>query len=134
MNDIKDELCKVAVEYKEKAYAPYSGFRVGAAILASGKVFGGANVENASYPAGICAERVAGSKAVTGGAMEFEAIAVACDTITPVYPCGVCRQFLGEFIPTDCLVLLIGGNGDVVDTTFNAIFPNRFLAGDMRDE
>jgi cytidine deaminase len=81
---------------RERAYAPYSGFAVGAALLGrSGRVFTGCNVENASYPLSICAERVAVGKAVSEGECEFEAIAVV--TATAAAPCGGCRQVLREF-------------------------------------
>ena len=93
------ELFRLAVGAGEGAYAPYSGYMVGAALLtADGRIYTGANVENSSYPAGICAERVAVAKAVTDGNREFSAIAVAAPgTGGPAWPCGVCRQFLFEF-------------------------------------
>jgi homotetrameric cytidine deaminase len=104
-------LVAAAREARAGAYAPYSGFRVGAALLATdGRVFTGANVENASSPAGICAERVALSQAVVAGAREFAAIAVAADGDGPCTPCGLCRQTLHEFAP-DLLVLAAGAAG-----------------------
>ena len=93
-----DELLKKAEEAKTGAYAPYSRFRVGAALLGkSGRVYTGANVENASYPVTCCAERVALFKAVTEGEREFDAIAVTSDSNDLTWPCGVCRQALAEF-------------------------------------
>ncbi len=95
-----EALLKEAKAAKEKAYAPYSGFRVGAALLTqSGKVYTGANVENAAYSVTCCAERVALYAAVTDGETAFAAIAVTSDSDLVTTPCGVCRQALYEFSP-----------------------------------
>lgn len=91
------ELYRQAKAVLNRAYAPYSGFRVGAALLTKeGRVFTGVNVENSSYGATICAERVAVGKAISDGFREFEAIAVASSE-GKAWPCGICRQFLYEF-------------------------------------
>lgn len=104
------ELVRKAVEARKLAYAPYSGFQVGAALLAKdGRIFTGCNVENASYGLTVCAERVALFKAVSEGAREFLAIAVACGK-GPCAPCGACRQVLYEFAP-DLLVIMADGEG-----------------------
>jgi cytidine deaminase len=88
----------IAEEAAEYAYVPYSHFKVGAALLtAGGKIYTGCNVENSSYSATICAERTAAVKAVSEGHTDFAAIAIACGEDKPVFPCGVCRQFLSEF-------------------------------------
>ena len=93
-----DKLIESAFDAQKNAYAPYSKFKVGCAVQTkAGKIFCGANIENASYPAGICAERVAISKAISEGYRTFEAIAITCDGNDYPYPCGVCRQFLSEF-------------------------------------
>ncbi len=93
-----EELVQRALKAREKAYAPYSHFKVGAAILSTdGEVFTGCNVENASYGLTVCAERVALFKAVTMGRRSFSAIAIAAGTSDYCSPCGACRQVLAEF-------------------------------------
>ena len=94
----KEKLIELAFEAQKNSYSPYSNFAVGACLLTkSGKVFCGTNIENASYPAGICAERVAVCKAISEGEKKFEAIAITCSGNVYPYPCGICRQFLSEF-------------------------------------
>ncbi|MGB9867333.1 MAG: cytidine deaminase [Bacillota bacterium] len=93
-------LVQAAMEARERAYAPYSGFKVGAAVLAEdGTVWTGCNVENASYPLSMCAERVALYAAIAQGRHAFKAIAVAADTPEPITPCGACRQVISELAP-----------------------------------
>lgn len=100
------ELLDYAKEGMERAYAPYSGFQVGAALLAkSGKVYVGCNVENASFGATNCAERTAIFKAVSEGECEFESIAVVCSEGRKAYPCGICLQVMSEFFPNGTVIL-----------------------------
>lgn len=95
-----EELLTISRRAQKNAHAPYSKIFVGAALLCgSGKVYTGCNIENAVYPAGICAERVAFSKAVSEGEKIFEAIAVTSNLRGALTPCGLCRQFMAEFSP-----------------------------------
>ena len=121
------DLVARAAEFRACAYAPYSGFAVGAALLAkSGRVYGGVNVENASYPVGICAERTAIAAAVTAGEREFEALAVIADSPEPCAPCGMCRQVLVEFPITR--VILANTAGDLRVLTPDELLPFAFGA------
>lgn len=95
-----------AQKFRAKAYAPYSQYQVGAALLTkSGRIYGGCNIENASYGASICAERVAVARAVADGERDFVALAVVADGPEPGSPCGICRQFLAEFAPRLTLIM-----------------------------
>ena len=125
------ELCRLAIKNMKNAYAPYSNFKVGAALLTkSGKVFSGANVENASYSATICAERTAFCTAIVEGEKEFTAIAIAggkggCLTkITP--PCGICLQFMSEFCDNDFKILLLQNEENYKTYTLGDFLPNSF--------
>lgn len=100
------ELIEYAKKGMDQAYAPYSGFRVGAALLArSGRVYVGCNIENASYGATVCAERTAIFKAVSEGEREFDTIAVVCSEGRKAYPCGICLQVMSEFLPEGRILL-----------------------------
>ncbi len=102
----KEELIRLAETAMERAYAPYSHFQVGAALLAKdGRVFLGCNVENASFGATICAERTAVTKAVSEGVREFSAIAIVASSGEYAAPCGICRQVLFEFMPEGTVIL-----------------------------
>lgn len=129
------ELMRLAVEAREMAYAPYSHFRVGAALLGkSGKVYKGCNVENAAYSPTNCAERTAVFKAVSEGERAFTAIAIVggMDEVIAEFcaPCGVCRQVLAEFCDKDFRLVL--GNPDNIKVyTFEEILPFAFGKGDL---
>lgn len=125
-----NELIEVAKKYRENAHAPYSKFKVGAAVLTSSdKVFGGCNIENASYPAGICAERTAISKAVSEGEKNISAIAIIADTDEPCSPCGICRQVMAEFKISKIIMTNLKGNTKIV--TLNEILPFAFSDKDL---
>jgi cytidine deaminase len=95
---MKNDLRAVALAARDQAYAPYSGFRVGAALLtASGRIYAGCNVENVSLGLTMCAERVCVGRAVADGDTEFEQITIVSESQTPIVPCGACRQVLAEF-------------------------------------
>ncbi len=116
------ELILSAIAARLRAYAPYSRFQVGAALLAKdGRVFTGCNVENLSYGLTICAERNAVFAAVAAGATEFAAIAIAADTREPISPCGACRQVMAEF--GDFKVLSTTLDGKVFESTVGSLLP-----------
>jgi cytidine deaminase len=125
-----DALVALAHKARANAYAPYSGFAVGAAIEAEdGTLFAGANVENASFPVGICAERTALSHAVTEGHRRFKRVAVVTDAAHPAFPCGVCRQALFEF-GADLVVVVENTAGARQVMTLAELLPKGFGPGD----
>ena len=128
----KKELIDTAVQARLKAYAPYSEYKVGAAILSKGgKCYSGCNIENAVYPVTICAERVAVFKAIYEGDMEFEAIAVV--TSNGGSPCGSCRQVLAEF-GLDTRVLIANEQGQLVnEMSVGDLLPEAFGHQDLPD-
>lgn len=122
-------LVKAALAAREKAYAPYSGFRVGAALLCrGGRLCTGCNIENAAYTPTVCAERTAFFKALSEGERDFAAIAVAggSDAVVPTPPCGVCLQVMREFCAPDFAVLLARADGGWEETTLSALLPRGF--------
>ncbi|GIQ62209.1 cytidine deaminase [Paenibacillus cisolokensis] len=128
---MKERLIQEAIEARKRAYAPYSGFQVGAAVMADGKVYRGCNVENASYGLTNCAERTAVFKAVSEGARRIEAVAVVADTEGPVSPCGACRQVLAEFCDSETVVYLANIRGEAEEWTIGRLLPGAFRAADM---
>jgi cytidine deaminase len=122
----RDELIQAALHAQTRAFCPYSNFPVGAALrTASGRIYQGVNVENASFGLTICAERVAASAAIAAGEREFTQIAVV--SRTGVSPCGACRQFLAEFNP-DLPIVMIDSlkPGEIYETTLTVLLPGRF--------
>lgn len=116
--------------YRLRAYAPYSGFQVGAALLTrSGTLYGGCNVENSSHPAGRCAEQTAVQKAVSEGEQEFVAIATVAEGPDVCLPCGVCRQVLSEFAP-DLWIVMSNMAGDVEVVPLSELMPRPFVLRD----
>jgi cytidine deaminase len=120
-----DDLIRLAEKIRSRAHAPYSGFSVGAAVLAEGRIYTGVNVENASYPVGLCAERVAAAAAVTAGERSIDAIAIAGGSDRPAPPCGACRQFLSEFGP-DMRVIAVASRGSREEWTLSELLPDAF--------
>jgi cytidine deaminase len=122
-----EELVEKAREALRNAYAPYSKFRVGAAVLTrSGKIYTGVNVENASYGLTICAERVAVFKAVSEGDRDIVAVAVVVDSDEPAAPCGACRQVIAEFNPDALVVMATADKRKVVTASLRDLFPSPF--------
>jgi cytidine deaminase len=121
------ELVSMANQAREKAYAPYSNFRVGAALLTEdNKVFTGVNVENSSHGATVCAERTAVCKAVSEGYKEFKAIAIASDSDDYIYPCGICRQVLSEFNNGSMRIICSKPTGEYITFTLEELLPSAF--------
>ena len=127
MSDLEDKLANLAKDIAKKAYAPYSNFRVGAALITdSGNIYTGCNIENAAYPATICAEDVAVFNAISEGETKVDKIAVACidaKSDTAIFPCGLSRQRLSEF-NTD-QVIVVDNNG-YKEYQFSEILPFDF--------
>ena len=132
------ELCSLAIKARESSYSPYSGVRVGAALLAgSGKVYTGCNIENAAYSPTVCAERVAFFKAISESEKVFTAIAIAggaSDTPDGEFPpCGVCRQVMSEFVDANTFkVYLIKNENEYTELTLTELLPYGFGKGNVK--
>jgi cytidine deaminase len=127
LNPREKRLVEKALEARKKAYAPYSSYWVGSSLLDDrGKVFSGCNVENASYPAGLCAERTAIVKMVSEGGRKIKSIVVAASSLEPVFPCGMCLQVIQEFGP-EAEVIAVNQKGDkFVKALTRELFPFAF--------
>ncbi len=128
MDSRERELLAAARTAMKGAYAPYSRFRVGAALLTrSGKVYTGFNIENVSYGLSMCAERTAVYRALLEGEKDFRALAIATDADSPVSPCGACRQVLVEFVAGDLPVYVAGRKGRPRRYTLKQLLPAAFF-------
>ena len=116
---------------RRRAYAPYSRFPVGAAVLAGGRVFAAPNVENSAYPLSVCAERNAVAMAVAAGHRRIEAVAIVGGARKATAPCGGCRQVLAEFCPPQTPVIYAARKGRSVTTTVAALLPDSFGPADL---
>ncbi len=128
------ELVDLAVEARARSYSPYSKFAVGAALVChDGSVYIGANVENASYPLCMCAERNALYGAMMDGkrADDMAALAIVADTEGPCSPCGACRQVISELFPKDAPIYLANLRGDLVETSVEELLPFAFDGDDL---
>lgn len=117
---------------RQRAYAPYSKFKVGAALLTKGgHIYQGCNIENAAYSLCNCAERTALFKAYSEGEKEFAMLAVVADSPRPVPPCGACRQVMAELCPPEMPVILANLQGEIQQTTVQQLLPAAFSPGDL---
>lgn len=125
------ELVNLALDARKNSYSPYSKYSVGAAVLCGDEsIFTGCNIENASYPCGICAERTAMSKAISEGKKSFSKIAIAGSSDQICTPCGLCRQFMYEFAP-DLTVLCSDDKGNFTEKKLNDFLPDGFGPGSL---
>ncbi len=128
---VKEDLVGIALKAREESYSPYSGFRVGAALLSEdGRVFSGCNIENAAYTPTNCAERTAFFKAVSEGVRKFSAIAICggpADRLTECFPCGVCRQVMAEFCDPEWFeIIIVKSETDTDSYLLKDFFPKPF--------
>ncbi|MBM7651675.1 cytidine deaminase [Neobacillus cucumis] len=127
-----EQLMEEAKIAREKAYVPYSKFKVGAALLTTnGKVYHGCNIENAAYSMCNCAERTALFKAYSEGDRDFQMMAVVAETDRPCSPCGACRQVISELCPSDMKIILTNLKGDVQELTVAELLPGAFSSEDL---
>jgi cytidine deaminase len=129
-----EKLIEEAKVARDKAYVPYSKFKVGAALLTEdGKIYHGCNIENAAYSMCNCAERTAIFKAYSEGDRKFTAMAVVADTDRPCSPCGACRQVIAELCPKDMMVYLTNLKGDIQEISIEGLLPGAFSPEDLHE-
>ena len=130
----RKELIDHAFSAMKNSYAPYSNYHVGASVACKdGRVFYGANIENASYPLSMCAERVAMFNAYMSG-VEYDdivALAVVADTDSPVSPCGACRQVMAELLPRNTIIYLANLKGEIKECSIDELLPYSFSGDDL---
>lgn len=130
--EYREELVKRAIEARKNAYAPYSNFKVGAAILTENDVvYTGCNIENASFGATNCAERTAIFKAVSEGTRYIKAIAIIGDENAYSYPCGICRQVIAEFSKGNTEIILVKNENDYIIKYLDELLPGAFTKEDL---
>lgn len=135
MSAQEKQLIDAAKTVLHKAYAPYSEFRVGAALLTEdGQMFTGCNVENSSYGLSVCAERIAVFKAVSEGNKKFTQLALVTETTSPAYPCGACRQVLSEFAPDLELLIASTKNTTIIRKRLGDLIPFVFGPDDLNQK
>ena len=124
-------LLREAARVRLNAHAPYSGFAVGSAVRAGGRIFAACNVENSAYPLSVCAERNAVAMAVAAGARVIDAVAVVGGDLRPAAPCGGCRQVLAEFCGPETPIVYAVPGGEKIETTLGALLPFAFNGKDV---
>lgn len=130
----KQSIIEAASAAREKAYAPYSNYPVGAAVLAeSGHIYAGCNIENASYGLTICAERVALSSAIAAGERAFLGLAIAGGDGMPSMPCGACRQFIAEWADEGFPITVVSAQGQRQDLTLGDLLPHAFTPKSLQE-
>ncbi len=131
--DLKD-LIKLAIENKKNSYSPYSNFRVSSVVLTKkGNIYKGVNIENAAYSVTLCAERSALSSAISAGDREIETIVITGDS-TMTYPCGVCRQFMAEFLDSDSKIVIANSINNYKIYGLDDILPYNFSKKDLEEK
>lgn len=126
-----EELIQIALDNKDNSYSPYSNFRVSAVVMTkNGEIYKGVNIENASYPATICAERSALAAAISVGVRDFHTIVITGDS-KDTYPCGVCRQFMAEVLDIDTKVVIANSPTDYKTYSMEDLLPHSFSKKDL---